>query len=390
MISTKQLAVASIGASLLAIAATLPAYADYAPGPSDVVGVGGDTPQYDLGFLANGDVNGDLGFNSANLVNKWVPFDATADENGRQAYADGSTLASPALLNPTVTLRAGSSPVQRVASSGAAISALLADTGTPSVINYVSSASLPTAANQTTAGNNGWGYLHVVELGTDAVKIAADTTTNAPAGLSISDLLGIYTGQYTHWNEIPGNSSGSTAAIIPELPPSSSAIYKTFLADLKAANGGSTPALGSNVVFVEQNDPTAITGQGANAANAIVPFSAARLALYNAGYFHDPTKAFPGGSAITPGVKLLTGTPPESGSPTPYASTVTHYVIFRQKDLSSATPMEPGGSLNWAETLFSDPSGTTTPYVESGAGQALLAAAGITPHYEDLGNVSSG
>ena len=88
-------------------------------------------------------------------------------------------------LNPTDVLRAGTYPVQRVQSSGAGITALLADTNAQEVINFVFSASLPSPAQQTTAANNGWGYLHVVEIGTDSVQIAVDSTaTHAPAGLS--------------------------------------------------------------------------------------------------------------------------------------------------------------------------------------------------------------
>jgi hypothetical protein len=80
------------------------------------------------------------------------------------------------------------------------------------------------------------------------------------------------------------------------IPPSGSSIYKTFIADLTTANGGTAPTLGSDVKTVEQNDPTAITG-ASSPANAIVPFSAARLALWNDGYFHNPATAFPPAAA---------------------------------------------------------------------------------------------
>ena len=49
-------------------------------------------------------------------------------------------------------------------------------------------------------------------------------------------------------------------------------------------------AVNSTVVkTVEQNDPTTITGLGTASADAIVPFSAARLNLYNKGYFYNPS-----------------------------------------------------------------------------------------------------
>ncbi len=361
------------------------ASADYAPSPSDVVGVGGDTPQYALGFGADGDTQGDAGFNASGSYNKLVSFNATADGNGRSAYTNsGTTGVASVALNPTDVLRAGTPPVQRVQSSGAAITALLADTASPEVINYIFSASLPSTAQQTQAGNQGWGYLHVVEIGTDSVQIAADSTaTNAPAGLSAADLLGIYTGTYTKWNQLPGNSTGSSDTIVPEIPPSGSSIYKTFIADLTTANGGTAPTLSGSVKTVEQNDPGAITSASAT-ADAIVPFSAARLALWSSGYFHNPATVFPGSStALTPGIKLLSGTP---GDGTAYASPITDYVIFRQSDATSTTAFEPGGSKNWVNTLFSNPGGTT-PFFGKSAGQSLVAASGVTPVYNDLGNV---
>ncbi len=220
-----------------------------------------------------------LGFNASHPVNRLVTFNATADGNARQAYAQGSTEAAPIPLNPTVVLRAGTSPVQRPQSSGAAITALLADTKTPETINFVFSASEPTAKQQGQASTNGWGFLHVVQIGSDAVQIAADSTTNAPAGLSIAELLSIYTGNVTTWNAASRQRGGSSDTILPLLPPSSSSIYKTFIADLTTANGDGAPRFPASVKTVEQNDPTAITGSS-SPADAIVPFSSARLKLY--------------------------------------------------------------------------------------------------------------
>ncbi|MHA4875776.1 hypothetical protein, partial [Enterococcus faecium] len=74
---------------------------------TDVVGVGSDTLQYNLDFLADGDVSGDLGYNASNNVNKLVSIDSTADTNGRASYQNGSTAAAPKPLNPSVVLRAG-------------------------------------------------------------------------------------------------------------------------------------------------------------------------------------------------------------------------------------------------------------------------------------------
>ncbi|MGD0883104.1 MAG: hypothetical protein ABSB09_16185 [Acidimicrobiales bacterium] len=351
--------------------------ADYAPQPGDVVAVSGDTAQFAGDFLSNGDYNGDAGFNSAGGVNRLVTFDATPDANGRSAYTNSVTTgAASVALNPTDVLRAGSYPVQRVSSSGNAISALLADTGSQETINFVFSSSLPTAAQDTQAANDGWGYLHVVEIGTDSVQIAADTTTNAPTagegGLTAAELLTIYTSNSPiTWSSATGGADPSTADILPLLPPSGSSIYKTFIAALTTANGGTAPSIGSIVKSVEQNDPTTITGSS-SPANAIAPFSQARLNLWNDGYFHNPATAFPGGSTLTAGISLLSG----------YNSPLTDYVLFRQSDAASTTPFEPGGTENWVQTLFSG----TRPFVDTSGGQALIQAAGVTPVYDDLGS----
>jgi ABC-type phosphate transport system substrate-binding protein len=387
-----KIGIAGLGAIALSLAMTVPASADYEPGSGDVVAVGGDTPQFDLQFGADGDTSGDPGYNTAGNINKLITFNGTADGNARAAYANGSTEGAPIPLNPTVVLRAGTYPVQRVQSSGAAIAALLADTGTPETINFVFSASEPGSADQTAAQNAGWGYLHTVELGTDSVKIATDSTTNAPAGLSAAELLNIYDGTYKTWNAIPGNSGGSTDTIIPLLPPTSSSIYSTFNKALIAANGGNSFAYSTSVQTVEQNDPTAITGLSAAAsADAIVPFSNARLNLWKSGYFHSPSVVFPGSpTALSPGIKVLTGTAPDTAAS--LSAAVVHYVIFRNSDASSTVPFQPGGTQNWVTTLFTNlgVSGAPKPFFDTTAGLADIAAAGTTPAYADLGDVSSG
>jgi hypothetical protein len=383
-INKRAVVVLAIGATALSIGTAVPAFADYGPSGTDVVGIGGDTPQYDVDFGADGDINGDLGYNAANNVNKLVNFDATADSNGRTSYLNGSTLAAAKPANPTIVLRAGTAPVQRPQSTTAGISALNADTGAVQKIDYVRVGRLPTAAEQNTAGSHGWGFLHVVQLGTDTLRIAANATTNAPAGLSTAELISIYSGSVTKWNQLPGNSGGSSDTIIPLIAPSTSVINTTLLADLKAANGGTAITLGSNVQTVEQNDPTAITASSAP-ADTIVAFSAARLNLWNTGYFHSPNTVYPGGPSLTPGIQLLSGSAPDGSAA--YGSTLTHYVIFRQSDTTDAA-WQPGSTKNWVQALFSDPSGS--PFFKKPAGASLLAAAGITPAYSDLGNVSSG
>jgi ABC-type phosphate transport system substrate-binding protein len=385
-----KIGIAGFGVIALSLAMAVPASADYEPGSGDVVAVGGDTPQFDLQFGSDGDTAGDPGYNTAGNINKLITFNATADGNARNAYGQGSTEGAPNPLDPTVVLRAGTYPVERVSSSGQAIAALLADTATPETINFVFSASEPGSADQTAASHDGWGFLHTVELGTDSVKIATNSTTNAPAGLSPAELFSIYTGAVTKWNQLPGNSGGSPDTIIPLIPPTSSSIYSTFNKALLAANGGNAFTYSTAVQTVEQNDPTAITG-ASTPADAIVPFSNARLNLWKSGYFHDPTVPFPGsGTALSPGIKTLVGTAPDGAAS--LSAAVVHYVIFRQSDATSSVAFQPGGTQNWVTTLFTNlgVSGAPKPFFDTTAGLADIAAAGTTPAYADLGDVSSG
>ena len=409
------LAVSAIGltATLLPLLGVAQAGADYAPQPGDIVGVGGDTPQYALDFGLNGDPQGDVGYDASASVNRVVSFDATPDANGRKAYTNSvSTGVASVALNPTEILRSGELPTPRITSSSGSIAAILADynSANPSQaekINYIFSASLPTSAQQTQAANQGWGYLHAVEIGTDTEQIAVDsTTTNAPAGLSTAELLQIFEGNYKTWNQIPGyTGANGSQSIVLDLPSSTSTIYTTFLAALTAANSNVVPTAGSGVVHtVEQNDPSVIT-TSANSANVIVPFSAARLTLWNEnivpasgstpainGFFTNPGPgaspiAWPGGSPQTPGVTLLSGTAPDAGSA--FSAPITDYVLFRNSDATGGSPLQPGGTLNWVQSLFSNPGGST-PFFDKASTKAIIDESGITANYQDLGNVTNG
>ena len=366
------------------------ANADPAPQAGDVVGVGSDFVQYAVDFGADGDYLGHLGYNSAGNSNRVINFDATADSNGRAGYLNGSTVASAKPLNPTIVLREGTFPIQRPNGGTTGVNAFLADTAQE--ISFVRSPRQPTAAeqaiaNDTSAGStHNWGGIHVVQIGTDKLQIAVSAaTTNAPAGLSPAELVGIYNGTYKHWNELPGNSAGSADAIIPLIPQTGAGVRTVFLNDLKAANGGSAVTLFSTVLPVEQNDPTVIAA-ASNPADAIVPIPAGRNALYGAGYFHDPNTVYPGGAALSSGVTLLTATAGDGAAS--YNSITPFYIWFRQIDAVSSTPWQPGSTKNWVQTLFSDPSGT--PFFKSNPGKALVAASGATAAYSDLGIVSLG
>jgi hypothetical protein len=390
------------------------ARADYAPAPGDLVGVGSGLVQSALDFGDDGDTDGDSGYNDAGNLLKVVSFDATADANGRVSYLNGSTLASPLLLNPTVVLRGGTYPLQRPASGPAAINALLADTSPADpAINFALTSSLPTAAQISQAVANGWGGLEVFQLGdADLAMTAAQAATNAPPGLSAQQLVQIYTctpagGTQTAagvtWAQLGATGPNSGDHIIPELPPPGSDTSTTFLADLTGASDGTAVTPGPCVITVGENDPTAITSLTGTAnpnggtctpacsADAIEPLDDSILNLWNGlsgnttfgsnpgtGYFHNPAANYPGGATLTAGAVQLTGTPSD-GNP-PYGDTHGLYVVYRSSDQASAIPWQPDSILNWPQTLFCNPDGTSTPFFQTAAGRTLTAEAGVNPN----------
>lgn len=396
----------SLGALALSVGPVLPANAaptvkaDYAPVANDVVGDGSDTLQYVVDFGADGDPSGDTGYNDAGNLYKLVSMDATADSNARFSWADGSTINNPIALNPTAVYRGGTYPVQRINGSGAGINALLADTAiTDPTINFARMSSNPTTTEGAMAAQNGWQGLQQFVLGTEHLREAAATSSNAPAGLSAQQLVAIYQCTDTSWNQVGGTSADK---IIPIIPQSGSGTRNTFLADLQAANGGTAITLGACVSIGEENDPTAITSLSSTttdpnggtcspncSADAIEPFSGARLNLWagksgnttfgsdpGTGYFHNPATNYPGGAALVPGIVQLTGTPSDSNPV--YNDTRNLNIVYRWTDQISTTPWQPGSTLNWAQALFCDPGGPT-PFFQTAAGKTLIAEAGADP-----------
>lgn len=458
----RKLKVGLVAATALSAALPLlavePAYADYAPSKTDVVGVGSDTLQYLIDFLADGDAYGTAGYNNVGNKNKLISFDATPDVNARQGYGvDGgqsnqstcspgtgttagtgnsttSNTGTPCVLNPTIVLRAGTQPVQRPNGSGGGFTAIEDDinAGTEEINFSRASSALGSA--------NGAKYsLDSVEVAQDTLPIIKSSSGSHAVALSASELNNIYNATTTSvnayggtgcvtWNELPGNSSGSTDTIIPIVPQVGSGTRKFFLQQIQNTSGTPTNP-GNCAVVAEENDPTAIADQGSvvepmgeqgSAADAIEPISQGRLFLYLGenylganqgigGYFLDPSCAYKANTAacgtvgssasqyvpnsVNPPVSVVTGAPGDDNAL--FDSVRPLYIYFRASDLASTTPFQPGGTLNWLRTLFYNPcatgeSGCTTdsngntygpggaPYVD-GPGAPALEDAGVAP-----------
>lgn len=344
-----------------------------------------------------------------------------------QVQADSSGFPEGPKLSPTVVLRAGTSPVQRPNGGGDGLTALLNDGGANgNLISFSRSPNLPTQTQDTTATNtSGVGALAAVQFAQDTQYIANATTTNVPSALTPAQLWWIYTGKYqtgsatidpshtnaASWGYLPDATGAAPATFganytapasdagaadeVPyaEVPQNGSGVLKIFLGGLKSANGGTTPTLSNltNARQVQQNDPTTITSlPAASQPNALVPFPKGRYQLLQSGYFHNPNPIYAsaqsrpnssdGSTLSTAGITLDTG----AGA---FKANIPYYVIFRLSEVTSATPWQPGSTLNWVQTLFynpnyeNDPTSAPPPFVKSPAGQAILAQLGLTPTY---------
>jgi len=184
-----------------------------------------------------------------------------------EAYNETHTpkLASFAADGPpaNVTLRQGGSSIQRSVINGSGNGKkTLFGTGNNPDVDFARSSSSNNSA-ETSAG------LQQAAFAVDGMKMAVSAAgTNAPATLSPSQVVDIYKGVTTNWNQIGGTSG----VIKPRLPQSGSGTYSFFLAKLQEANGGQPVTMGPAVTTTQEHSPTEIQGD----PNAIGPFSTAR------------------------------------------------------------------------------------------------------------------
>lgn len=535
-------AASALSAALPLLAAAQPAYADYGPAKGDIVGVGSDTLQYLVNFLADGDAYADPGYNQLGNRNKVVSIDAIPDANARLAFGPdgqnggtGGTCApgtggtagtgndatpytggAPCVLNPTVYFRAGTQAHLRPNGSGSGGGALENDVAAGNNLPSGAHQEILNFSRASAALHPGAQYgLDSIIVATDTLPIVAATTTHA-VPLDSTELANIYSQSNTGtnayggtgcvtWNELPGNSTGSTDTIIPIIPQPGSGTRGYFLSQISNI----TP--GNCTVVSEENDPTAIAAQ-ANPADAIAPISNGRLHLFltaptsgSAGYFLDPSCPYDkvvtncnsgsitlqqttitagsngvnintfagsgtlnvtsttgfaatgsiqvetsngnavlnytgtsGGNSFTgvsvasvsqggaqsgtlatggnvlqsastfvprsvdPPVQVLSGT---TGDNVPaFDPSRPLYIYFRDSDITSTAPFQPGSTVNWLNSLFynpcngqancvSGPAGANEygpagpPYIDQAEGQTLLGDAGVT--WVDTGAASS-
>jgi ABC-type phosphate transport system substrate-binding protein len=233
------------------------------PAPTDVAGVGSDTIQ--------------------NLVDQFsADFNASHKTSGTQLYYFDATNPITGAMGDTIVTKHTSTDsttcsVPRPDGASAGITAL-SNTKTLSghpCIDFVGNTRTRSSTDPTT--------ISFITLGGDAVTYTTQPGTNAPANLTAADLTGIYNCSITAWNQIPGNSGGSSATIAAMLPQNGSGMRKVFLAALGLTAPGScvstsstVQGAGGNTANTLQQNQGVAPSLNTNTANVIFPFTVAK------------------------------------------------------------------------------------------------------------------
>jgi len=216
------------------------------PRPADAVGVGADTTQYLLDQLAGS-------------------YDSAHKNNKTLLYSWDATNPSTGAVGDNIATKSNCAVISRPNGTGQGVSALdanVTDPKSPSnyCVDFARAASPRTASDPPYAA----GGIAFVSLAGDAVTWADRSTaaggTDAPANLTVTQLIKIFECQYTNWKQVGGKS----APIKAFLPQTSSGIRSFFLL---ALGGGTTPITpGSCVIDGTTSDPNSLEqNEGVNA-----------------------------------------------------------------------------------------------------------------------------
>ena len=239
--------------SVLALTAS-PASAVYNPHPDDtgsgtpaaaqLIGVGSDTTQHAVKLVSDA-------------------YNLTSPPATIWTWA--------ACLTPTTcgTVQLPSGDINRPNGSGAGKTLLYGGAGNVgnTDIDFARSSSANSAA-ETAAG------LQAFPFGLDVLVMAVsgNVPSHAPTALTPAQIVGIYKGDITNWNQIPGGTAG---IIHPKTPQPGSGTRTFWDGQLTAMNGGVPVVYGVGVQEVQEHDDTDIK----NDADAIAPFSEGRAGL---------------------------------------------------------------------------------------------------------------
>ncbi len=235
------LTTSGVALSVLALTAA-PAAAVYTPDPddstyrpgvaADLIGVGSGTTQRVVKGLANA-------FNATAPVARIVSYSATG----------GGTLNLP-----------DASSITRPVGSGAGKDLLHGGTNNTN-IDFARSSSAQ-SSGETADGLQSFPFA----VDTLIMVKSGNVASHAPASLTIAQILEIYQGTVTNWNQV----GGTAGTIKPLIPQSGSGTLNFFTAQLTEANGGVPPVIVATPVT--EHDPAPIM----NDPDAIAPFSLAK------------------------------------------------------------------------------------------------------------------
>jgi ABC-type phosphate transport system substrate-binding protein len=216
----------------------------FVPDANDIVGTGSDTTQGVTQLLAEG-------------------YNATSPTPARQMASFHATGGGQ------ITLRAGSTPINRPNGSSAGINTLL---GNADASYARASRSITTA--EAGSPNN----LRQYPFAYDGLQMVGNASqTGSPASVTAADLVGIYQCDITTWDDAALSAPGTSSATIhPKLPQLNSGTRQFFLDQLTIANGGTPITVGGCVdQTVQEHDPNPVI----NDVDGIVPFSSGRFDL---------------------------------------------------------------------------------------------------------------
>jgi hypothetical protein len=226
----------------------------FTPTAADLIGVGSDTTQHAMHLIADA-------------------WNADASHTFKIASYAATEGGAPQTAGNTITLPDGSS-IARPNGSGAGKTRLY----NPSTagIDFARSSDALTSSATVPAGNpeieNG---LKAFPFALDTVVMAVSGTTasNAPASITVAQLVDIYECKSTadNWSEL----GGAPGTIVPQVPQASSGTAKFFKKQLDTAKGSTLTYGGCVDQTVQEHDDSTVKGN----ANAIVPISQGRAQL---------------------------------------------------------------------------------------------------------------
>lgn len=234
---------ATLTASVVALsagpasAAVDPDDTTFTPTTADLIGVGSDTSQHALKLFADA----------------WNASGRASAKIATYAATGGGQITLP------------SGAINRPNGSGAGKS-LLYGTGNNPDIDFARSSSAQSTA-ETQAGLQSFPFA----VDTLVMAVSNSTPSNAPASLTIEQIVKIYKGEFTNWSQV----GGKDGVIAPKIPQAGSGTRSFFESQLTAANGGVKVVYAQSVGEVQEHDDAKIK----NDPNAVAPFSKGRAGL---------------------------------------------------------------------------------------------------------------